>query len=159
SFWGMRHGSTLALLPMWHLALLIARQARITVLGLVLAAIQVAILILAIRMRGSAAWTVVFLAALSIGLGAWSFRRVPVEQRSFGRLAKLVAAWPLMVTLVGMLGNSLYNSEKLHPAYFTDDIMPYHGLWHSAFLGLRSSADFWPYVGASARQLEDGTLY
>jgi hypothetical protein len=159
SFWGMRHGSTLALLPMWHLALLVARQARITVLGLVLAALQVVLLILAIRMRGSAAWTVVFVAALAVGFGMWRFRRLPSEERSFGRFAKSIAAWPLLIALAGMLGNSLYNDARLHPAYFTDDIMPYHGLWHSAFLGLRTSSDFWPYVGASAQQLENGTLY
>jgi hypothetical protein len=159
SFWGMRHGSTLALLPMWHLALLIARQVRITIFGLVLAAIQVAILILAIRMRGSAAWTMVFLAVLTIGMGTWSFRRIPSGERSFGRFARSIAAWPLLIALGGMLGNSLYNDAKLHPAYFTDDIMPYHGLWHSAFLGLKTSPDFWPYVGGSEQQFEAGTLY
>jgi hypothetical protein len=57
-----------------------------------------------------------------------------------------------------MLGNSLYNDAKLHPAYFTDDIMPYHGAWHSAYIGLKVSPDFWPYLGGSTQQLEDGTL-
>jgi hypothetical protein len=150
SLWGMRHGSTLALLPMWHLSLLIARQARITVWAVVLAAIQVAILILAIRMRGSATWTVVFLAVLAIGMGIRTFLRGPSRERSFRLFARSIAAWPLLVVLAGMFGNNLYNEAKLHPIYFTDDVMPYHGIWHSAFVGLKTSPDFWPYVGASA---------
>jgi hypothetical protein len=159
SFWGMRHGSTLAILPAWHFALLIVRRSRMTIVGLLLAMVQVAILILAIRMRGSAAWTVVFLAALAVGLGLYVFRRRPVQERSFRGFAREITAWPLLVVLAALFGNSLYNDAKLHPAYFTDDIMPYHGLWHSAFLGLRTSPDFWPYVGASAEQMEDGTLF
>jgi hypothetical protein len=159
SFWGMRHGSTLAILPAWHLALLVARRVRLTIPGLLLAVVQVAILVLAIRMRGSAAWTIVFLAALAIGLGLLFFRRFPAHERSFGNFARSLAAWPLLAALAGMLANNLYNDAKLHPAYFTDDIMPYHGLWHSAFIGLKTSPDFWPYVGASAEQAENGTLY
>ena len=61
TFWGMRHGSTLAILPMWHLVLLLVYRTRLSLAALMLAAIQVAILVLAIKMRGSALWTVIFL--------------------------------------------------------------------------------------------------
>ena len=47
-----------------------------------------------------------------------------------------------MLMLAGMLADKLYTDSRLHPAYFTDDIMPYHGAWHSAYLGIVVSPSF-----------------
>jgi hypothetical protein len=37
-----------------------------------------------------------------------------------------------------------YTRAKLHPVYFTDDVMPYHGLWASAFVGLMALPEMIP---------------
>jgi hypothetical protein len=46
TFWGLRHGSTLVILPMWHLVLLMAHRVRLSLPALALAVIQVAITVL-----------------------------------------------------------------------------------------------------------------
>ena len=71
-------------------------------------------------------------------------------ERSATKFAKLAAKWPLVLVLAGLAFNSLYTNGKLHPAYFTDDILPYHGAWHSAVLGLNTSSEFWPVTGVKA---------
>jgi hypothetical protein len=50
-------------------------------------------------------------------------------------LVRRTLCWPLVLLLFGLLANNLYNRATLHPIYHTDDVMPYHGLWHSAHLG------------------------
>ncbi len=155
TFWGMRHGSTLAIVPMWHVALLLAYRARLSLVAVILALIQVAILVLAIKMRGSAAWTIVFLSAIALFLAFRAWRNIPAPQRSIVALAKLTASWPLVVIVLGWLASGIYTNAKLHPAYFTDDIMPYHGAWHSAYLGLATSTAFWKQIGVSADPRSD----
>ncbi|WP_421999475.1 hypothetical protein [Reyranella sp.] len=146
TFWGMRHGSTLALVPTLHLALLLIYRCRLNLVALALAALQVAILVLAMKMRGTALWAVLFLAGLTLLL-AWSTWRRSADERSLPSLARLAVKWPFVLVLAGIAANWLYTSSKLHPVYFTDDVLPYHGAWHSAFLGLNTSPDFWPLTG------------
>jgi hypothetical protein len=142
TFWGLRHCSTLALVPLWHLAFLLLYRVRLSPSAIVLAAIQVAITVLAIKTRGSTLWVVIFLALLTAFLAFGAWRRSSPHERSAIRLAKSLAMWPLMLMLAGMLADKLYTDSRLHPAYFTDDILPYHGAWHSAYLGIAVSPSF-----------------
>jgi hypothetical protein len=156
TFVGMRHGSTVALVPTLHFAflllygnklpaipwrnwraapLLVGRQGpRIATLAL--AVVQLAILILAIRIRGSAVWAAVFLfclAAVLAGMPRWR------DLRSLNAWRPMLAdtfRWPVLVVLLGMIAHGQYMKAVLHPVYFTDDVLPYHGLWHSAYLGI-----------------------
>jgi hypothetical protein len=145
TFWGMRHGSTLGLVPTLHLALLLAYRCKLNLAALGLASIQVAILVLAIKMRGSAVWAVILLGGLTVVLAYAAWRQA--DERSVSKLVRLVVRWPLLLVLAGMAINGLYTNSKLHPVYFTDDVLPYHGAWHSAFLGLNISPEFWPLTG------------
>ncbi|MFZ5781004.1 MAG: hypothetical protein ACOY4R_12475 [Pseudomonadota bacterium] len=154
TFWGMRHGSTLAILPMWHLALLLMYRTRLSLAAVVLAAIQVAILVLAIKVRGSALWTVIFMGGLTALLLYQDWAQLKISERSAAKLTRLAARWPMALVLAGLFLNGLYTNSKLHPAYFTDDILPHHGAWHSAVLGLNTSPAFWPVTGLKA---EPGT--
>ncbi|MFZ5781002.1 MAG: hypothetical protein ACOY4R_12465 [Pseudomonadota bacterium] len=155
TFWGMRHGSTLAIVPMWHIALLLAYRARPSPAALVLALVQVAILVMAIKIRGSAVWTIVFLLAVTSFFAFRVWRNIPPTQRSIVALAKLTARWPLAIVILGWLASGIYTNVKLHPAYFTDDILPYHGAWHSAYLGLATSTAFWKQTGVTADPQSD----
>ena len=142
TFWGLRHCSTLALVPLWHLAFLLLYRVRLSPSAVVLAALQVAIAVLAIKTRGSTLWVVIFLAVLTAFLAFGVWRRSSPDERSTIGLMKSLAMWPLILMLAGLLADKLYTDSRLHPAYFTDDIMPYHGAWHSAYLGIVASPSF-----------------
>jgi hypothetical protein len=63
-------------------------------------------------------------------------RSALVVASSWRMLVRRTVSWPLVLLLLGLLANNLYNRATLHPVYHTDDVMPYHGLWHSANLGI-----------------------
>ncbi len=149
TFWGHRHGSTLALIPMWHLALLLVFRWRLAPSSLLVALLQAAILVLAIKMRGSAVWTVVFLCGLSMLLSYRAWRLLPPATRTFWDLVRPAFKWPLVVSLLCVAANNAYTDAKLHPAYFTDDIIAHHGAWDVAFLGMAHSPTLWHRVGGT----------
>jgi hypothetical protein len=149
SFWGMRHGSTLALVPVWHLALLMVYRSRLSLMAVIFAVVQVAILVLAVRIRGSAAWTVIFMAALALFFAVQAWREFGPGERSVAKVAKSALRWPFILLLIGLFSSKIYTDGKLHQAYFTDDIMPYHGAWHSAYLGLAASPTLSAATGAA----------
>lgn len=159
SFWGMRHGSTLAILPMWHLALLLIGRVRPSWSAVVLAVVQVAILVFAMRIRGSATWAVIFLGCLSIFLAYRFWRSLEPGHGSFRKVAQAALRWPFVLLLVCLAANKLYTDAKLHPAYFTDDIMPYHGAWHSAYLGIFMSPTLWATTGKDSKEWSDALGY
>jgi len=159
TYWGMRHSSTLCLVPMLYFAFLLLWKKKLSLWVGAGAVVQLAILILAWRIRGSVTWVMVFLPVVAITLALWELWSRAAEPRrrawptvghrlaSFTHSAMTVArswrmlvrrtlCWPLVLLLFGLLANNLYNRATLHPIYHTDDVMPYHGLWHSAHLGL-----------------------
>jgi hypothetical protein len=149
---GMRHGSTLALIPAWHFAFLILRQRRADLPTVALAVVQVAILILAIKMRGSAAWAVVFVLAVSL---FQALRSLWPHVRP-GSFAMAALTWPMLVMVGSLLLHAQYMRIKLHPVYSTEDVIPYHGLWHSAYLGLALAPDMLPGHLVEALRQGDG---
>jgi hypothetical protein len=159
SFWGMRHGSTLAILPMWHLVLLMAYRSRLSATTVVFALIQIAILVLAIRIRGSAAWTVIFMAGLAVFFAIQAWRESVPGERSVMKVARSALRWPFVLLLICLLSSKVYTDAKLHPAYFTDDIMPYHGAWHSAYLGIYLSPTLFATTGETLERWGDRSGY
>jgi hypothetical protein len=159
SFWGMRHGSTLAILPTWHLALLMAGRTRLSWSAVALAAVQVAVLVFSIRIRGSAAWTVIFLTCLSLFLAFRFWRSLQIGRASLLKVARAALRWPFLLLLIGLAAGKIYTDAKLHPAYFTDDIMPYHGAWHSAYLGIFMSPTLRATTGNDSKEWGDAVGY
>jgi hypothetical protein len=159
SLWGMRHSSTLAVLPMWHVALLMAYRVRLSWSAVILGLIQIAIIVFAIRIRGSAAWTVIFLAGFAAFLAVQFWRNAQPGERSVAQVAKAALKWPFLLLVVCLAANKLYTDAKLHPAYFTDDIMPYHGAWHSAYLGIIASPTLRAATGDPNRTWGDAVGY
>jgi hypothetical protein len=166
---GMRHGSTLSLIPMWHFVFLLLRRRPFnfawvrsmrlqfplpslpwkSLATLVLALIQLAILVLALRMRGSAIWTVMFIVSLAVLLATVPYWRQRLRTWPLLSVMRGVAAWPVVVLLGGLVVNNLSLNAALHPVYFTDDVIPYHGLWHSAIIGMRYSPHMLPERSAA----------
>ena len=144
TYFGMRHSSTLGVVPMWYLTFLLVfprKASQTLVVGTVL---QVAILILAWRIRASVTWVFLFLSFLAVVLtlarsrtaglnGVWSWlypiRSWSAWARTWPMLLKDALRWPVMLLLCGMLGNAIYNQQSRHLIYSTDDVIPYHGLW------------------------------
>jgi hypothetical protein len=158
TYWGMRHSSTLCLVPMLHFAFLLLWKKTFTPGRAAGAVLQLFILILAWRIRGSVAWVLVFLPALAVTLALWESwprsgepgllwwaaighrvaafpRSAMIVARSWPTLTRLTLRWPLVLVLLGIIVNNIYNRATLHPVYHTDDVMPQHGLWHSVHLG------------------------
>ena len=152
SLWGMRHGAALSIIPLWHLLFLTVRRSRATLLAVVLALLQIAILLLAIRMRGSAAWTLIFLTALTMGFVVLAWRRLPAGPRRFWSTMRTGVGWHFALLLVMFAASKIYTDGRLHSVYFTDDVLPYHGAWHSAYLGLAISPSLAPKMGVEVNQ-------
>jgi hypothetical protein len=159
TYWGMRHSSTLCLVPMLHFAFLLLWKRKLSLAVGAGAVVQLAILILAWRIRGSVAWVLVFLSALAVtlalwdlwprsdkpGLGWWAAvrhrvarfpRSVVMAARSWRTLVRRTLCWPFVLLLLGVFANNVYNRATLHPIYYADDVMPKHGIWHSVHLGI-----------------------
>ena len=159
TYWGMRHSSTLCLVPMLYFAFLLLWKRKLTLAVVAGAVVQLFILILAWRIRGAVAWVLVFLPALAVTLALWdswprsgkprlrwwpavrhrvaSFpRSAVIVARSWRTLVRRTLAWPLVLVLLGVFANNLYNRATLHPIYHLDDVLTHHGIWHSVHLGI-----------------------
>lgn len=168
TFFGMRHSSTLGLVPMWYFAFLLVfpRKASATMVGGAL--LQVAILILAWRIRASATWVFMFLFFLTAiitlarsrpaglrGVGAWLYpiRSWSTWGQTWPLLLRDALRWPIILLLSGMLGNAIYNQQSRHLIYSTDDVIPYHGLW---WTGVNALSWIEPEVFAPRAKHTDG---
>jgi hypothetical protein len=139
TFYGIRHGSTLALVPMWYLVFAVVLRKKMTLTNAFAAAIEVAIMILAFRIRGSSSWTMIFVLGAAFAAAFVPWCQQPRRDRSGMKLARATASWPALFLVGAFFANGAYDDAVLHPVYFTDDVMPYHGLWHSAILGIAVS--------------------
>lgn len=136
SFTGLRHASVLALVPLWHFAFLALNRRPVSAIIVVTTLIQLAVLLLAIKMRGTAAWVVVFLVLLSAFPAVRRWRRAAVELRTWPGLARGILQWPIVVLIFGLLVHGAYANSRLHPVYFTDDVLSYHEFWEAAYIGI-----------------------
>jgi hypothetical protein len=153
TFYGMRHGSTLALVPMWYLAFAILQRKRLTFGNAIAVAIEAAIMILSFRMRGSSSWTMILVLGTAFATAFIPWCRRPPRERSGMRLVRATAPWPALLLVGAFFANGVYDDAVLHPVYFTDDVMPYHGLWHSAVLGISLEPNLLdPEVAAKLRK-------
>jgi hypothetical protein len=142
SFSASRSCSTLALLPMWHLVLLLIRRHRASMAQVLLALTQIGIFILIIAARGTARWDTIFVVAVAIALALIELR--PQWPRPWlPALIHRAGRWPLLLLLGGLLAHGTYIRSALHPAYFTDDVLRYHGIWEPSFSGLGYEPDLW----------------
>jgi hypothetical protein len=141
----VRHSSVFAMIPVWHFALLTLERRKLSWLLLVLAAGQVAILVFAITMRSTAMWAVVFLGGLAVVCGSSRWLAGSPEGRTFTAWLVQVVSWPVIALIVALAVQGQVTKMNLHPVYFTDDVLPHHPLWHSAYLGFRYSPELYGF--------------
>jgi hypothetical protein len=128
--------SALAIVPAIHLILCTWHRVRLTSWMGITGLAQTAILIFVIWTRSSGMWALI--AIVMIAVLVW------LRERANWRLAH---AWPLLAVAVALIGLNVYTRLALHPAYFTEQLLPHHMVWHSAFIGL-SLHPGWPYTDA-----------
>ena len=133
TFFGMRHASTLALVPMWFFAFLLLFPRRPSGWLVAGALLELAILILAWRIRGSVTWMLIFLFLISVVLVVhrrrWLGWSVVAWARLWPALLRDTLRWPIVLLLLGLIANGIYNQQSRHLIYSTDDVIPRHGLW------------------------------
>lgn len=138
TFSGMRHGSTLGLIPMWYFIFLLGQKPTAgNVLGSV---IQLSILILAWRIRGSVAWMFIFILTTALVTAALGGPRRLAPLDWLAHLRRKLTVWPIIL-LIGISLQMVYLRTAPHPAYARDDFLPMHFIWHSAYLGFKFSPE------------------
>jgi hypothetical protein len=167
SFFGMRNSSMLGLVPMWYFTFLLIFPRKLSPALIACALVELAILILAWRIRSSVAWVFMFLFLLSAVLGVlrlwppraeWDRRQWVGSWLAWGRswplLLRDALRWPVVLVLLGLLANGIYNQQSRHLIYSTDDIIPEHGVWWAAILGLYRTN---PHIFEPRVKLTSGT--
>jgi hypothetical protein len=127
--------SALAIIPICHLILCVLYRVRLLSLAGSAGLAQAGLFIFVVWSRSSAQWGILAVLMVTALVG--------LRQRAW-RDPRCLAVWPVVAVLAGMLGLAIYSRNALHPAYFTDELLPSHFVWHSAYLGLAYNPD-WPF--------------
>ena len=139
SVFGLRHSSTLAIIPIWHVAFLTLLNRRFSLLRVCKLLPQLALIAFAASIRRSADWGVIFLILLTVVLLVEQSLRLRKQQRRLNFKAGLLMSWPTLILLTSNIVYSVYINSQLHIVYFTDDVQAYHGLWDAAYQGFALS--------------------
>jgi hypothetical protein len=66
----------------------------------------------------------------------------PQEDKKATRAARLVFSWPILLVLGGLGCSLVYKSATLHPIYGIGIFLPYHMVWHNAYMGMGLHPDW-----------------
>src|SRR5262249_38719265 len=140
---GLHQSSYLALIPAFYLTLVLLWRTRLSLLTGICAVILILILILAIEIPGSAQWTLIAVtgvAACQAGAVVWASWRRESDRRivAFDAAAS-VFRWPIVLTIVLVVGHQFWFQSRLHAVYDSDDVTPQHALWWS----MHMNAAYW----------------
>ena len=134
---------TLAIVPTFHLFVLVWAPPPRSIKAFLMAAAQALLLALVIFMRNSASWTILLLGAVILGIFAWYARAQWSRQASIGALVHNAISWPMIVVIGTFVLFNTYQSNRIHPAYYDlDETLPHHLVWHS----LAYSLSFLPEI-------------
>ena len=128
----------LSILPMLYLSQLILRNQKLTPVTLIGAGIQIWILMLAIHIRSSAIYQLLFICAIVVLAILWNW----IKTSKAGRYTfNKIRFWPLGLLFLGFFFLKLHLLLGLHPSY--NDVTAYHLFWHPAYEGLGAHPDSW----------------
>jgi len=125
--------SALAIVPLMHLMMCVFHRIQWRSGAALGGAIQTFIFVFVVWSRSSAQWGVVAIAIYTLLTWLLALR---------SKSARTVPLWPLLAVLVGFLGLKVYVSQAVSPAYYTDDLVTGHLVWHSAYIGLTLNPHF-----------------
>jgi hypothetical protein len=126
---------SLCLVPYLHLFFAILLYRKVTWWRVAVTVLQAAVLTFLMFARSSAFWMILSLAAV-IGVNAYFRLGRSYVEAKMKRFANLALSWPSFLIVGGLVASLAYKSETLHPIYSLDVYIPYHMIWHNAYMGL-----------------------
>jgi hypothetical protein len=147
--------SVLGLISALHVALEIFRPPQRPGFANVAAFIGQSVIVLFVAtIRRSAIWEVLWPASLALGFLAVGIVRARLTPRG-RRLTEPAAAllqrglsWPALTLTVVFIGFNVFQFWNTSPIFrFSDESLPQHMFWHSAYLGLEVNPDWWKRYG------------
>jgi hypothetical protein len=136
--------SALSIIPITHLTFCIWQGIPWKSVAAIAGIGQALLYVFVTWARSSAQWGA--LAIVLIALITWW------QSHDRFSLSRNVVFLPLFVVFAGIAGTKVYTHYAAHPAYFTDELLPHHMFWHSAYLGLSLHPD-WPNPGVGGDEI------
>jgi hypothetical protein len=135
---------TLCFVSFLHLVFVFLLYRKPTRIRVVTTALQVILFTFVMFTRSSAVWMV--MAFVLIGL-LIAFNRFDGQaaDRTASRF-RVFLSWPALLLAIGVGGSAIYKSSVIHPMYTVGIFLPYHMIWHNAYIGLGLHPD-WGKVG------------
>jgi hypothetical protein len=133
----------LSIVACLHLILFALRPSA-TIFQITLIVAQAALIIFTVHLRTTTLWQTTTIAIVS-GVAALVARYVGASSgpgNRFWRSGVVLAAFPLVLMIVGQLGLRTYQNRAFPPEYFRGDHMVTRVVWHSLFSGLAFNPHF-----------------
>jgi hypothetical protein len=124
-----------------HLLFTFLIYRRPTLSRVLVTVLQAALFTFVMFTRSSAFWMILSFAAI-IGANIMFRLGRPQEDKKATRAAKLVFSWPILLVLGGLGCSLVYKSATLHPIYGIGIFLPYHMVWHNAYMGMGLHPDW-----------------
>jgi hypothetical protein len=132
---------SLCVVPYLHLLFTFLIYRKPTLSRVLVTVLQAALFTFVMFTRSSAFWMILSFVAI-IGVDAVFRLGRPQEESTAIRAAKLVFSWPIILILGGLGCSLVYKSATIHPIYSTGIFLPYHMVWHNAYMGLGLHPDW-----------------
>lgn len=137
--------TSLCFVPYLHLLFTLLVYRRPTWPRVIVTALQAGLFVFVMFTRSSALWLVMSL-VLIIALNTLFRLGMTRHDRKATRLAGLALSWPMIFLAGGIVSSTIYKASILHPIYSIGVFVPYHMVWHNAYMGLGQHPD-WLIVG------------
>lgn len=132
---------SLCLVPYLHLLFTFLVYRRPTWSRVVVTILQATLLTLLMFARSSAFWMILSFVAI-FGVTAYFRLGRSYAETRVRRLAALAFSWPSLLVIGGLVCSLAYKSATIHPIYSLDIYIPYHMVWHNAYMGLGLHPDW-----------------
>ena len=133
---------SLCVVPYLHLLFSFLIYRKPTLSRVLLTVLQAALFTFIMFTRSSAFWMILSFAVI-IGIIAIFRLGRPQETGKAKQVARLVFSWPIVLVVSGFVGSFVYKSAAVHPIYSIGIFLPYHMVWHNAYMGLALHPE-WP---------------
>ena len=126
---------SLCVIPYLHLLFTFLIYRKPKPLRVVATVLQTALFVYVLYARSSAFW-MIFSFVVIVGLnGLIQFGR-PREDKTGPTARQLIFSWPLILLFCGFSSAFVYKSATISPIYGFGVFLPYHMIWHNAYMGL-----------------------
>jgi hypothetical protein len=126
---------SLCLVPYLHLLFTFLVYRSPTWARVIVTILQAALLTLLMFARSSSFWMILSFIAIA-GVNAYFRLGRSYVETHLRRIATFAFSWPSFLVIGGLVFSLAYKASTLHPIYKLDIYIPYHMVWHNAYMGL-----------------------